>query len=249
MIDGKQNILAWFENTGMPYWAIYPGKNVEGGNYCAKMTEPAEGETPTLSEAYNDLARKLALISSGQYTIVANVSGKITAKGTCREEFRVSLSDNITAPPTIAPVIGINGPPEIDIEARINSAVKAALMERDFELLKKENQELKSQVEELDEKNPMNRIGSVIADILPVILPSLIAGNSNQQPTAKVAGLTAQNPIEMQNETFTENDQEKLEKVIEIFSEIDPKGWLDKLLNLAEKVKAKPFYLDMIEKI
>src|SRR5687767_10990731 len=91
MIEGRKNIAAWFEQTGKPYWIIYQKGKVESGNPSFRSDER---EGVTNSDAITELKRVLQIISRGQYTIIASDKAQITAKGTFREEFEISISES-----------------------------------------------------------------------------------------------------------------------------------------------------------
>lgn len=242
MIEGRKNILAWFENTGFPYWFIYPGKATDGGNWTAKSSD---SETATPGTALMELERTLHLLAGGAFTLVSCNVPKAVPKGMYKVEIRLSaLEGQQQAPQAIAPTI--SGIPEDQVEKRIQAAVDAAMTRVKLETLEAENKELKKEIAAVDAANPWNRIGTILADIAPAVLPSIIGGQP--APLAQVAGLHASEaPAAMEGETdYTPEAQKKLENIIAIFSEIDPEGWLDKLEVLAMKLKQKPSLLNMI---
>lgn len=249
MIEGRKNILAWFESTGFAYWFIYPGKATDGGNWTAKSSE---SETATPGTALHELERTLQLLSGGAFTLVSCSVPKAVPKGMYKVEIRLSaLEGQQQAAQAIAPTI--SGVPEDQVEKRIQQAVEAAMTRVKMEQLEQENKELKAELSEHEKTNPWNRIGNIIADIAPAVLPTIVG--SNAAPVAKVAGLHAVEPQAAVTpapgaeaaaaETITA-DQQKLENVIAIFSSIDPDGWLDKLETIAKKVQQKPSLLNMI---
>jgi hypothetical protein len=247
MIEGRQNVLAWFENTGFTYWLIYPGKNTDGGNWTAKSGE-SESQTP--GDSLRELQRTMQLLSGGSFTIVASQVPKNVAKGAYKVEFRISVFDSQPQPAAQAPAVAGIGADEI--QQRIADGIAKAMTEHRLKLLEAENAALKKELAEHDTNDPWHRVGTIVADYGPQLIP-LLTGTATQ-PMAKVAGLQAQpaQVIQTTEPTTDENNevdpaaQEKLERVISIFSEIDPEGWLDKLEQLALKLQAKPSLLNMI---
>lgn len=244
MIEGKHNVLTWFENTGFTYWLIYPGKSTDGGNWTAKSGD-SESQTP--GDSIRELQRTLQLLSGGSFTIVACQVPKNVAKGAYKVEFRISVLDSPQQ--TVNHAVAIGSVSSDDVAQRIKDGIDKAMTEHRLKALEAENAELKKQVAEYDGNDPWTRIGNIVADYGPQIIP-LLTGSQSAPAVARVAGLQAepQNmPREIEDATeVDEAAQQQLERIISILSSIDPDGWLDKLEKLALKLQAKPSLLNMI---
>lgn len=230
MIYGKKNVLQWFDSTNMQYWTLYPLGKTESGNPTMKSDE---SENATHLSALEDLRNRINWIN-GRYTIVASAVPKNISKGTYREDFQTSITDEeIIKPPSGTISIG-NIPATEDIEKRISERVDAALQKMENESLKEKIKELEKENKSLQDNSPLNKIAGVISPFAPQIISSLFPGTGS---LPKVAGL----PV---NEEVDE-DQQRLENVVSILSEID-NDWLQKLEKLAFKVKANPSLWNMV---
>lgn len=251
MIEGKQNILSWFESTGFPYWSLFHQGKTDSGNWVAKSNE---SEGASASTAYGDLEKQLKLLSRGKFTLVATARPGMLSKGTFRTDIEISMADSSSAQPAPAPVV--SGIPEgylskTEIAGIVETRLKEYQTEQELKdlrekvkLLEKENKEL-----EAESNDGMNKFLGAIHPFVPHFLG---------QYTAKVAGLPEPQtlPIHtpMQNETETEEMQEitpqeaeRLQNAINVFYQAAPTEWLLILEKMAAKIQTSPGILNTLK--
>ena len=247
MIEGKQKVMAWFEATQFPYWFISNGKDTGSGNYNAKSTQVAD-QSPT--DALEQLRRALDLLNGGQFTITASATPNVPAKGHFRTEFRISALEAAqqsqpaaTAQPA-APVSIAGTYTKEMVQEMIANEVEKVQHKLRLEQLEKENKELKTEVADYEKTNPWNRIGAVLADIAPAVLPTILGKSA---PVTQVAGATAPAVQDNGTDEAEAEAQAKMEEIISIISAIEPETWLDTLHRLAKAIEAKPSLLAMVK--
>lgn len=251
MIEGRKNVSAWFEQTGKPYWIIYHKGKVESGNPSYRSDE-REGVTNT--DALGELKKILQIIGRGAYTIIASDKAQITAKGTYREDFEISVTESQDS----AAVSGVASGAAVttgftmeDVKKAAQEASREAVesykRERELEDLRKENAELKKDVKELEKakNDPWNKVMTAIAPHAEPIISGFMG-----RPTAQVAGLPANDKLEDNNaleETdLTPEQVEQLSYVCSVFAKHDP-DWLNTLNKMADKLEENPQLLNMIK--
>jgi len=233
MIYGKKNILAWFESTKFPYWTIYHQGNTTSGNFVAKSDE---SETATAAAALEDLTHRIGWLN-GKYTIVASGVPKNVSKGTFREDFSISMSEENQTTQQLAPVQQISGIAPDEMEKRIAAAVDAAMTKKELADLKVLVKEQEKEIKTLTDNGPMATIAGLAKEYAPVVIPHLFPAAG---ATAKVAGLPA-------DEQEDDNqDQARLVNIVNIMESIDP-DWLVKLEKLAFKLQANPSMWGMVQ--
>lgn len=246
MIEGRKKVMEWFEATQFPYWFISNGKDTGSGNYNAKSTQVAD-QSP--SDALEQLGRALDRLNGGQFTITASATPNVPAKGHFRTEFRISALEAAqqsqpaaTAQPA-APVSIAGTYTDDMVQKMIATEIEKVQHKLRLEQLEKENNELKKEVAQYEKDNPWNRIGGVLADIAPAVLPTILG---KAAPVTQVAGATAP-PVEQLEDEAEAEAQAKMEEIIAILSSVEPETWLDTLHKLAKAVEAKPSLLAMVK--
>jgi len=247
MIEGRKNVNSWFEQTGKPYWIIYHKGKVESGNPSYRSDE-REGVTNT--DALNELKKVLQIIGRGAYTIIASDKAQITAKGTYREDFEISVTESTEGAviggiqPAAAQVSGITAE---DVAKAVKDGIDRYRTERELEDLRKQNEDLKKEVKELEKakNDPWNKLVTTIAPHAEPIISGLMG-----RPTAQVAGLPHSEKLD-DNATIVETDltpeqNEQLSYVCSVFAKHDP-DWLTTLKKMADKLEDSPQLLNMIK--
>lgn len=236
MIYGKKNILAWFESTKFPYWTIYQQGKTDSGNFVAKSDE---SETATARAALEDLTHRIGWLN-GKYTIVASGVPKNVSKGTFREDFSISMTEENQATQQPAPVHHISGIAPDEMEKRIAAAVDAAMTKKELADLKVLVKEQEKEIKTLTDNGPMATIAGLAKEYAPVVIPHLFPAAG---ATAKVAGLQADQPDQVEDGN---EDQARLVNIVNIMESIDP-DWLVKLEKLAFKLQANPSMWGMVQ--
>lgn len=240
MIEGRKNVIEWFVKHNLPYWSLYKGKDTSGGNWVDKSSD---SETATNSDARRELEQIMSRIHSGSFTLVVSPTPANTSKGKFITEINLS-SLEVKETPQVSGVVSN----ENDIEKRIAAAVDAAMAKVEMDRLKLKVVELEKENKELNENNGFTRLAGIAADLAPTLLPHILG---NRVPVAAVAGLNAipENTTIMNDqetgEDMTADELERLSKVIQVLSSIDPIGWLDKLEKLTAGIEKNPALLDM----
>lgn len=243
MLDGRKNIVAWFELTNMPYWIIYQRGKTESGNPSFRSDER---EGVTAIDAADQLKKTLNIIGRGQYSIIASAVPKVTAKGTFREEFEISINENA---PAAAPA-AINGPvlSTEDVAAQVRAGIEEYKRTVEMENLRKKVADLEKEKAELEKRvtDPLNRIAGVLEPYAPSIVQQLFPQR------AQVAGIppadSRVDDVQAPAETIdlTDEQNERLSNALSVFAQHDA-DWLRTLERMAAKLQTNPQLISMIK--
>ena len=251
MIEGKKNVEQWFEHHQKPYWIIYQ-KAKEGSGNPSYKSDDREGVT--FSDAYDQLKKVLGIIGRGQYCIIAADKPAITAKGTFREDFEISINESTGggAPSQVASIAGPQLTSE-DIAAQVQQGVKAGIeaykREQEMDNLKKELADLKKENSDLEKQanDPLNRIAGILEPYAPSIVKEIFP------KAAQVAGLPkacdkVEDAVAGTAETvdLTPEQNERLSNALSVFAQYDTE-WLQTLERMAVKLQSSPQLLTMIK--
>jgi len=245
MIQGKKNILDWFETDckDCRYWILFDFHKTDSGNYRSRSSDD---ENATNKSAYDELARTLGRISNGRYTLVALAKGgNIPAKGKFQEDIELSYMDGTNNMPSmIGGVIPDGYIKADDVDAQIKKALRNYQQEQELTAMKQRLTELEKENKELTKAvdDPINKIIAIAGPYLPKILGMEAAAVAGlPQGTMQPAQPTEEDVMELPVDV-----QERLGKVVETFMEATPE-WLEILEKMAAKVKANPSVLSTIK--
>jgi hypothetical protein len=243
MVRGTSDIVTWFQNTNMPYWRIYPQKNIAGGNI---VMQSRQEDGQSAGDALEDLKQKLRSINRGSFTMAAFPEpNKLPTKGYHYTDIEIPANEAQQA--IIAGPVGLT---QEDVNRQITAALTAHTeklekqqLEKKLAELEKENKELKKSVDE-----PWNKVIGALAPHAEKLIP----GYFHHQA---VAGLPApdkqpvDNKIEEKPEetvNLNEEQQEAVSDFLAVLMESDPE-WLDTLRRLAKKIKENPSMISMVK--
>jgi hypothetical protein len=241
MVRGASDLIQWFEGTKMPYWRIYPYKNIAGGNITLQSTQE-EGQTP--GDALEELKVKIRVLHRDHYTIAAFAEpNKLPTKGYHWVHFEIYQSE-----PGAAVIAGPTGITPDEVQKQITAALNGYKQEVELEQLRKkvtdlekENKELKSSVDA-----PLNKVIGALAPYTPQIMGHYFP----LQPA--VAGLPQPDAGPVDNhiaDTVTELTPEQSEVISEFvsaISEVDT-DYLNTLRGMTRKIKKDPGIISMVK--
>jgi hypothetical protein len=252
MVRGITDIITWFENTGMPYWRIYPHKNIQSGNFIMKSNQD-EGRSH--GDARQELSHKLKVLNRGTFTIAAyDQPDRLPTKGYQYTDCEITQADAQVQP------AAVSGPPalaEADIQKRIDDAVDNAIgkykTEQELADLKKKNAELEKQVKELEKSTsePWNKVIGAIAPYSDKIIAGIF-------PAAQVAGFPPPDPgpedndvqdaevIESETTQLTPAQQDILSDFVTTLAANDT-DWENTLKRLTKKINETPSMITMVK--
>lgn len=243
MVRGTNDIISWFEGTKMPYWRIYPYKNISGGNIVLQ-SEQEEGQTP--GDALSELRYKLRVLHRDHYTIAAFAEpNKLPTKGYHWVHFEIPTTE-----PQQAAISGPQGLSEVDVERRITSALTAYKQEVELAELKKKNADLEKENKELKATAdaPLNKVIGALAPYAPQIMghyfPQQAAVAGFPQPDAG----PVDNHIQ-EAEVITELTPEQsavISDFMTVLSEADP-DYLNTIRGMTKKIKKDPGIISMVK--
>lgn len=234
MIVGKANIICWFEELNVPYWALFYKGKTESGN-PVKRSNQADNVVP--ADAIAELTKTLGYLDRGQYTIMAGEKANLAIRGNYRVDFEIPYQDthsagNFPALPAIAGIPQTVEEMESFADKRAQKMLEKFKLEQKIEALEMENRELKQDNKELEEKasSASNKIMNAISGIgLDKILGAFM-----NKPIPVISGIPhAQGP--------EENDQaaERIAKALEVFEKYDP-DFVNTLEKMAAKIESNP---------
>lgn len=250
MVRGTTDIINWFENSGMNYWAIYSHKGIGSGN---RVIQSKQEEGRSAGDALEDLKAKIKVLSRGTFTMVAyNTAERLPTKGYQFTDIEISQEANTPALQSIAgaPALG-----EADIQSRIDASVKSALegYKREQEVVElrsklaaseKERKELEKSV-----NDPWNKIIGAIAPHSEKIIAGIFPGS----PAAQVAGFPSADPMpednaiaEPETSELTTEQQDAVSNFLTTLVEHDT-DWLNTIRRLTTAIQKNPGMIGMVK--
>lgn len=247
MITGKDNILKWFENSDKGFWMIYQYGKSDSSAIVAQSTR--DEAAASAKNAYSELRETLRLLN-GRYTLAACAKNTRQPREDWREDIEISKAETTA----VAPMQAVSGISPDDVTKQINDAILKYKTEQELIQLKKENDQLKKdlRIAEKESSEPLNRIGQLAMQYMPMFLGAMPPPPPQQERTANVAGLSAEHIYNPNNETvdeliLTEQENERLSKCVDVFAAAAPGEWLDLLEKLAAKLQANPQMIGMLK--
>lgn len=251
MVRGKDDILRWFENSGMPYWRIYPHKGVQSGNMTMQSNQD---EGRSAGDALEELKFKIRTLDRGTFTLVAfPTADRLPSKGYFHTEIEITADQKHS-------VNGVSSISEADISRRIAEGITSALnaykAEQELVELKKKVIELEKEKKQFEKSqaDPWNKVIAAIAPYSEHIVGSLF-------PQAKaVAGLPAPDAGPQENNIQETSMENTIDETMELSSEqmevinsflnsltaADPE-WLITLQRLTKAIEEKPSMIAMVK--
>lgn len=257
MIEGKKNILDWFEATGFGYWNLYDLNKTDSGNWKAKSDE---SEGATSATALAELHKSLSRIANGKFTLVAMSKPGSLAKGKYVTDISISYMDQVGGSPLPAATPVLGGIPEgyikeSDVSTKIQDALAKYQAEQEVKQMRAELIELRKENKELEKaaNGPWERVIGSLEPYLPMLLghamPQL-AGLPVVQPSTQTITSNATMPQTTDNNeelTLTDAENERLSNVISVLYHAAPTEWLDLLERIAGKVQTNPAIINTVK--
>lgn len=244
MIAGKANITEYFRSLQKKHFALYKRGTVESGNVIYKSNED-EGVDP--QRAFEEFERILSMLSSGEYTLICNNDPKVTARGSNRVDFRITLDDSLSnkASDAVGGVAGIgNTFTYEDVVTKAKTIAKdefQALMDKkELEDSRAKTKELEARVAEAEKKvdDPFNKFISAVAPHAESIIGSLM-GTKGTAPllTPAVSGVR---PDVQLDDNVDQHAQQVFENFAMALQTAKPNEWLEILVKLTTLIKENP---------
>lgn len=243
MVRGSSDIIAWFENTGMPYWRIYPPKGIGSGNIIMQSRQE-EGQSK--GDALEDLKFKLRSINRGHFTMVAfQEPNKLPTKGYHLTDIEIPQQE--AQQPQIAGTAGISLD---EVENRIKAGISAYKAEVELSDMKKKVVDLEKENKSLKASTdaPLNKIIGAFAPYA-----GQIAGHIFPQAT-QVTGWPTPDPTLLDNNSpeseaaqeLTTDQNEAVSKFLEVLVANDP-DWVNTLNRLSAAIEKNPAMITMVK--
>ncbi|RYE02080.1 MAG: hypothetical protein EOP50_00875 [Sphingobacteriales bacterium] len=251
MIEGKDNVLAWYRTNEMPYWVIfYKGKS-ETANPVFRSNQE---DGASFSQAFDELTRCLTILNRGQYDLVA-----MQKPGMSKGTFRISFEIPIGAPGAIGAVAPAASGSGITKEEMLQAlATEREKWEKDLELknaraelarLQKENREL-----ERENRAPMQQLIGAFAPLAPQIAGML---KGNMPAAAPIAGVPANQPLDINEEPEVTGGEETFQPTAEQLDRVgvalatiarhEGEEWVELLERIAAAVDKNPALLSQVK--
>ncbi len=245
MVRGTRDIITWFENTKMPYWRIYPYKNIGGGNICLQ-SEQEEGQSP--GDALEKLRQDIRVLCRDHYTIAAFPEpNKLPTKGYHWVHFEIVEKEGQQA--QISGPVGIS---QDDVQRQISQALTAYKAEVELDQLRtkvkeleKDNKELKSSAD-----SPINKVLGALAPHAPQIFGNMFGGQPGVAGFPPPdAGPVDNHITEAEVVEGTDLTPEQSAIISEFINELSTADadWLKTLERLTKAIKEKPSLIAMVK--
>lgn len=246
MIVGKQNIISWFESLKVPYWDLFV-KGQTGGSPICRSSKDAD---LTITDSLDSLKRALDIQNRGQFTLFAQDTQKITAKGGFKADFEIPASEASAAPAAQAMPVMSGMPQTLDdldrvTESRAGRMVEKVRLEMKLEKLQDKIADLEKEKKDLEKiaDKGSNRFWEAINGIgVDNILKAFLVPKQ-PAPQPQVSGIA---DVAEPPETDTDYSA-RLGRVIQIFQENDD-DWLGTLEKMANKIQSDPSVIKMFKK-
>ena len=242
IINGKDNVLSWFDTVPANHWIIYAYEKSDSGFLVLRSTED---DQLTKEASRDELSKALSLLS-GRFTICAMPGIKRSAKGDYKINMELEKAGANVGNAFTPPQQGLQGP-AVDVQAEIKKALDKYKAEQKLEELQKQVDELKKENKELEKSanDPFNELIKIAGPYIPHLLGNqapAVAGINDAAPT--IHQTTNDMPAE---EVFmSDAEHERLSEVVRTFMAADPQ-WLETLEKMAAKVKANPSVLNTLK--
>lgn len=252
MIVGKDNVIAWFDSLPVEVksWSLYHRNKTETGNPINKIVQGKDDGTKSFAREH--LIKNLDIQANGQFTLVC-ASDTSAAKGKYITDFEltaVNTGGNLYTAPQAANMGGIPDGyvSKNEISGMIEEGVKKAMQERELQELKAKVIFLEKREKELEKETsePMNVFLGAIGPYIPQLMGAVIPKVAGIPEPGTIPQHEFTNQLEMetmQNEIqgidLTDDQHQRLEKVVGIFSNASPE-WLEVLEKMAAKVQKNP---------
>lgn len=244
MINGKSNILQWFEIQQKPYFRIFRKNEKESGNYVFTNTD---NENETMESGRRALDRALNLISSGEFFILANDKQAVSSKGRAETFFSISMNEVAASSAPMASVAGIGGLTEADAQRIAEQKFDQMMQKQKMNDMEKQLRELKNENRQLEQ-----RANAPMTNFLTQIQPyigTIIEAFGIKRPVPAISGIRPDNSAidnEIEEPAATQEDAEKaVGEFLQELSERYPEEWLGIINRLTAALKNDPEKIDM----
>lgn len=233
MVRGKTDICTWFQNTGCPYWRIYPKGNIQSGNV---IMQSKQDENQSAGDALEELKFKLRVINRGTYTLTAfHTPERLPNKGYNLTDIEIPAEEG-SASSAAMQTPQVSGLTPDDVKKQVEAALNAYKTEQELAQLRKDKEVLMKEKADLEKQvnDPWNKVIGAIAPYAG----NIVSGAFGQQ--AQVAGLPkTQEPEDNNINEITDEQQETVENFITVLCGVDP-DWCNTLKRLTAKIQKEP---------
>jgi hypothetical protein len=246
MITGKGNIIAYFEQTAKPYFALFYKGLVEKGNTIRRNDKDGEKDQD-LAQGKECFERTLELLSYGEYTVIIGSEKDVTKRGGTRVDFKIPVSE--AGATSAAPVAGIGyvSADEVDTRAKsIATTMFEQLMDkRELADTKTKLAQVEKDLKEAEKKavDPWNKFMTAVAPHSDKIIQGFFPNSTAPIAALRVSGAEAD---------FVGEADLDGQKIVEDFTQAiaaaKPNEWKSILTKVTDLIKADPEKFEMVLK-